>query len=270
MGSTARACLRRGQRRPPVSRRLLDVGQAQPGRPVVGVRSHPRPQLLDRAVGGAVGRDVDRQPRPLVGVQGVVGNGAVVAVEVVPFAPAAASARRRCSHPPTAAPGPRAAPPPAATGRAPAGRAAWPRRRRCRRRSPAAPPRCAHRRPAVAARPPRSTASLFAGAGPAAPRPAGRAPAAGGRTAPGRRLPLRRAASRRRARSRPRAAAAASADHGRHREQHDQPPAAAGNMFAGWLVHSGKGMEFGSIPRYNSEGHSCPRRACACGVSVKG
>jgi hypothetical protein len=41
-------------------------------------------------------------------------------------------------------------------------------------------------------------------------------------------------------------------------------------MFAWWLVHSREGVEFGSIPRYNSEGHSGPSRAFACGVSVKG
>ena len=104
----------------------LAVGQAQPGRPVVGMRSHPRPQLLDRAVGGAVGRDVERQPRPAGRCAGCCRRRCRSSRRGRRCAHAAASARRRCSRPPTAPPAPRGAAPPAATGRARAGRAALP------------------------------------------------------------------------------------------------------------------------------------------------
>ena len=257
MGSTARASFAAASAARRLPRRLLAVGQAQPGRPVVGMPSHPRPQLLDRAVGGAVRRNVDRQPRPLVGVQGVVGNGAVVAVEVGGAHPlqrplGGGAVARPQLHQPLVQPHNRlrlVEPAQAAQRCSGAGAAVGIHQ----------PP---HRDPHIPGRQaPLGRAQhgvvvlLVLGRQRRARqverqrRPAGECPA-GGCGHGGLRAAVARAHGNGCGRS--------EADHGRQREQHDQPPAAAGNMFAGWLVHTGKGMEFGSIPRYNSEGSSGP------------
>ena len=237
MGSTARACLAAASAARRLPDDLLAVGQAQPGRAVVGMRSHPRPQLLDRAAGRAVGRDVDRQPRPLVGVQGVVGNGAVVAVEVVRAHPlqrplGGGAVARPQLHQPLVQPHHRL-------------RLVEPLQAAQRGRGAGAavgvhqpPHRDAHiaGRQAPLGRAQHGVVVLLvlgrqrrARQVERQRRAAGKRPAGGCRCG-GLRAVVARAHGHR--------GGGCDADHSRQREQHDQPPAAAGNMFAGWLVHS--------------------------------